>query len=45
MTMLHSDDMKLNGSTPEIATVSLGYERDFLLKKKFSQGIITHLLA
>ncbi|KAH7545394.1 DNA oxidative demethylase ALKBH2 isoform X1 [Ziziphus jujuba] len=30
----HSDDEKLYGSTPEIATVSFGCDRDFLLKKK-----------
>ncbi|KAE8670527.1 Alpha-ketoglutarate-dependent dioxygenase alkB-like protein 2 [Hibiscus syriacus] len=30
----HSDDEKLYGSTPEIASVSFGCERDFFLKKK-----------
>ncbi|MFQ6644530.1 hypothetical protein Gotur_019962 [Gossypium turneri] len=30
----HSDDEKLYGSTPEIASVSFGCERDFILKKK-----------
>lgn len=30
----HSDDEKLYGSAPEIASVSFGCERDFLLKKK-----------
>ncbi|XP_020571072.1 DNA oxidative demethylase ALKBH2 isoform X2 [Phalaenopsis equestris] len=30
----HSDDEKLYGSTPEIASVSFGCEREFLLKKK-----------
>lgn len=40
----HSDDEKLYGSQPEIASVSFGCERDFLLKKKkygqaSSQGI------
>ncbi|KAL8099994.1 hypothetical protein AgCh_032307 [Apium graveolens] len=30
----HADDEKLYGSTPEIASVSFGCERDFLLKKK-----------
>ncbi|KAK9054991.1 hypothetical protein SSX86_026070 [Deinandra increscens subsp. villosa] len=33
----HADDEKLYGPTPEIASVSLGCERDFFLKKK-SQG-------
>lgn len=40
----HSDDEKLYGSTPEIATVSFGCDRDFLLKKKklknSSQGMM-----
>ncbi|KAL1358720.1 hypothetical protein AAHE18_04G054900 [Arachis hypogaea] len=30
----HADDEKLYGSTPEIASISLGCERDFFLKKK-----------
>ncbi|KAH0461635.1 hypothetical protein IEQ34_009210 [Dendrobium chrysotoxum] len=30
----HSDDEKLYGSTPKIASVSFGCEREFLLKKK-----------
>ncbi|KAG0468253.1 hypothetical protein HPP92_017581 [Vanilla planifolia] len=30
----HSDDEKLYGPTPEIASVSFGCEREFLLKKK-----------
>ncbi|CAA6672446.1 unnamed protein product [Spirodela intermedia] len=30
----HSDDEKLYGPAPEIASVSLGCERDFLLRKK-----------
>ncbi|CAH2053145.1 unnamed protein product [Thlaspi arvense] len=30
----HADDEKLYGPTPEIASVSFGCERDFLLKKK-----------
>ncbi|XP_010942840.1 DNA oxidative demethylase ALKBH2 isoform X1 [Elaeis guineensis] len=30
----HSDDEKLYGPTPEIASVSLGCEREFLLRKK-----------
>lgn len=30
----HADDEKLYGSTPEIASVSFGCEREFLLKKK-----------
>ncbi|CAH9086102.1 unnamed protein product [Cuscuta europaea] len=30
----HADDEKLYGPTPEIASVSLGCERDFFLKKK-----------
>lgn len=38
----HADDEKIYGPTPEIASVSFGCERDFVLKKKkheeFSQG-------
>jgi DNA oxidative demethylase len=30
----HSDDEKLYGLTPEIASVSFGCDREFLLKKK-----------
>lgn len=30
----HADDEKLYGPTPEIASVSFGCERDFVLKKK-----------
>ncbi|KAL4585974.1 hypothetical protein LXL04_010602 [Taraxacum kok-saghyz] len=30
----HSDDEKLYGNTPEIASISFGCERDFLLKKR-----------
>ncbi|XP_034697524.1 DNA oxidative demethylase ALKBH2 isoform X3 [Vitis riparia] len=40
----HSDDEKLYGSTPEIASISFGCEREFFLKKKpskVSQGILT----
>ncbi|VVA31044.1 PREDICTED: alpha-ketoglutarate-dependent [Prunus dulcis] len=33
----HSDDEKLYGSTPEIASLSLGCEREFFLKKKPSK--------
>lgn len=33
----HSDDEKLYGLTPEIASVSFGCEREFLLKKKPSK--------
>ncbi|XP_057513178.1 DNA oxidative demethylase ALKBH2 isoform X2 [Actinidia eriantha] len=33
----HADDEKLYGSTPEIASVSLGCDREFLLKKKPSK--------
>ncbi|KAM7501079.1 hypothetical protein LguiA_025493 [Lonicera macranthoides] len=33
----HADDEKLYGSTPEIASISFGCERDFLLKKKPSK--------
>ncbi|CAK9182209.1 unnamed protein product [Ilex paraguariensis] len=33
----HSDDEKLYGPTPEIASISFGCERDFLLKKKPSK--------
>lgn len=39
----HADDEKLYGPTPEIASVSFGCEREFLLKKKprkSSQGMI-----
>lgn len=32
----HADDEKLYGPTPEIASVSFGCERDFVLKKKES---------
>ncbi|RWR94904.1 DNA oxidative demethylase ALKBH2-like protein [Cinnamomum micranthum f. kanehirae] len=35
----HSDDEKLYGPTPEIASVSFGCERDFLLKKKPSKAL------
>lgn len=41
----HSDDEKLYGLTPEIASVSFGCDRDFLLKKKArktSQGMNSH---
>lgn len=45
----HSDDEKLYGSTPEIASVSFGCEREFFLKKKpskTSQGeVVDPLLA
>ncbi|KAL9451996.1 hypothetical protein AB3S75_007903 [Citrus x aurantiifolia] len=34
----HADDEKLYGSTPEIASVSFGCERDFLLKIKPSKS-------
>ncbi|KAK6124753.1 hypothetical protein DH2020_017150 [Rehmannia glutinosa] len=34
----HADDEKLYGPTPEIASVSFGCERDFLLKKKPSKS-------
>ncbi|KAL3742340.1 hypothetical protein ACJRO7_017765 [Eucalyptus globulus] len=34
----HSDDEKLYGSTPEIASVSFGCEREFFLKKKPSKN-------
>ncbi|MCH93256.1 alpha-ketoglutarate-dependent dioxygenase alkB-like, partial [Trifolium medium] len=30
----HADDEKLYGPTPEIASLSLGCDRDFVLKKK-----------
>lgn len=30
----HSDDEKLYGPTPEIASLTFGCERDFVLKKK-----------
>ncbi|XP_010252786.1 PREDICTED: DNA oxidative demethylase ALKBH2 isoform X2 [Nelumbo nucifera] len=33
----HSDDEKLYGPTPEIASVSFGCEREFLLKKRTSK--------
>ncbi|KAL6992917.1 Alpha-ketoglutarate-dependent dioxygenase alkB 2 [Sarracenia purpurea var. burkii] len=33
----HADDEKLYGSTPEIVSISLGCDRDFLLKKKPSK--------
>lgn len=42
----HADDEKLYGPTPEIASVSFGCEREFLLKKrppKGSKGINYHL--
>ncbi|KAL8461689.1 hypothetical protein ACS0TY_032165 [Phlomoides rotata] len=35
----HADDEKLYGPTPEIASVSFGCERDFLLKKKPSKSV------
>ncbi|XXG79756.1 hypothetical protein AAC387_Pa09g0758 [Persea americana] len=35
----HSDDEKLYGPTPEIASVSFGCEREFLLKKKPSKAL------
>lgn len=44
----HSDDEKLYGSAPEIASVSFGCERDFFLKKKpgkKSNGIISFLMV
>ncbi|KAJ4704114.1 Alpha-ketoglutarate-dependent dioxygenase alkB [Melia azedarach] len=34
----HADDEKLYGSTPEIASISFGCEREFLLKKKLSKS-------
>ncbi|KAK1576859.1 hypothetical protein Q3G72_017045 [Acer saccharum] len=34
----HADDEKLYGSTPEIASVSFGCEREFLMKKKPSKS-------
>lgn len=34
----HSDNEKLYGSTPEIASVSFGCEREFFLKKKPSKN-------
>ncbi|KAL1537225.1 Alpha-ketoglutarate-dependent dioxygenase alkB 2 [Salvia divinorum] len=34
----HADDEKLYGPTPQIASVSFGCERDFLLKRKPSKG-------
>lgn len=33
----HADDEKLYGPTPEIASLSLGCDRDFVLKKKPSK--------
>ncbi|MCI00498.1 alpha-ketoglutarate-dependent dioxygenase alkB-like, partial [Trifolium medium] len=33
----HADDEKLYGPTPEIASLSLGCDRDFILKKKPSK--------
>ncbi|KAL6197798.1 hypothetical protein ACLB2K_027592 [Fragaria x ananassa] len=33
----HSDDEKVYGSTPEIASLSFGYKREFFLKKKPSR--------
>lgn len=44
----HSDDEKLYGSTPEIASVSFGCEREFFLKKKpikTSQGDVVDPLT
>lgn len=41
----HSDDEKLYGSTPEIASVSFGCDREFILKKKPSKtsgGMFMH---
>jgi alkylated DNA repair dioxygenase AlkB len=41
----HSDDEKLYGLTPEIASVSFGCEREFILKKKpskTSHGMFMH---
>ena len=43
----HSDDEKLYGLTPEIASVSFGCDRDFFLKKKpckTSNGMIVFSL-
>lgn len=44
----HSDDEKIYGLTPEIASVSFGCDRDFLLKKrptkKTSEGMINNLV-
>ena len=34
----HADDEALYGPTPEIASVSFGCERDFLLRKKPSKS-------
>ena len=34
----HADDEKLYGPTPEIASVSFGCEREFLMKKKPSKS-------
>lgn len=42
----HADDEKLYGPTPEIASVTFGCEREFLLKKrpmKSSQGTTNHV--
>ena len=44
----HSDDEKLYGLTPEIASVSFGCDRDFFLKKKpckTSNGMIKRLFT
>lgn len=44
----HSDDEKLYGLTPEIASVSFGCDRDFFLKKKpckTSNGMIKCLFT
>lgn len=38
----HSDDEKLYGPTPEIASLSFGCERDFVLKKKKLQEDSSH---
>ncbi|KAK4398820.1 DNA oxidative demethylase ALK [Sesamum angolense] len=35
----HADDEKLYGPTPQIASISFGCERDFLLKKKPSKSV------
>ncbi|KAG8385891.1 hypothetical protein BUALT_Bualt03G0092200 [Buddleja alternifolia] len=35
----HADDEKLYGPTPEIASVSFGCDRDFLLKKKPNKSV------
>lgn len=42
----HADDEKIYGPTPEIASVSFGCERDFLLKKrpdKRSKGLFYYM--